>query len=163
MKRNPIPKIYEKLSAKEQAQLAFGHLLNGNETETESVIDSVAYKTYRCKDLDFVDHFESYKTMAFLWSIEYWQTYAMRLEAMLHSLAFLRQKDWENSDAEADRAVYLASCLSSLDHALTSVCDDHGLDHLAVRDMACAKPMSKIAPDEGYQRVAGQQLQDVIG
>ena len=70
MKSDPIAKMYNKLTIKQQAALAFNHLMSGNQVETERVIDAVPMKVYRCKDLEFQDQFESYKMMALYWSLE---------------------------------------------------------------------------------------------
>jgi hypothetical protein len=162
MKRDPIAKMYDKLTTKQQAALAFNHLMTGNQIETERVISAVPMKSYRCKDLDFQDQFESYRVMALLWAVEYWQLYAQQLEALVRLNLHTRRKDWIKADQAHEQFEYIGSCLSAIDRALQSVCEAQGLDSAAVRLMAGCRPLAATAPNEGHQTILTQQLEGIV-
>jgi hypothetical protein len=162
MKRDPIAKMYDKLTTKQQAALAFNHLMSGNQDETEKVTSAVPMRAYRCKDLDFQDRFESYKTMALLWSLEYWQLYAQRLEALVRLNLYMRRRDWIKADQAHEQLEHLGACLSAIDRALQSVCEAQGLDAGAVRLMAGCRPSMAFAPDLAYESEVREQLGRVI-
>ena len=162
MKRDPIAKMYDKLTTKQQAALAFNHLMTGNQIETERVISAVPMKSYRCKDLDFQDQFESYRVMALLWSVEYWQLYAQQLEALVRLNLHTRHKDWIKADQAHEQLEHIGSYLSAIDRALQSVCEAQGLDPEAVRLMAGCRPSMAFAPDLAYESEVREQLDRVI-
>ena len=162
MKRDPIAKMYDKLTTKQQAALAFNHLMAGNQSETERVISAVPMRSYRCKDLDFQDQFESYRVMALLWTVEYWQLYAQQLEALVRLNLNTRRKDWIKADQAHEQLEHIGSCLSAIDRALQSVCEAQGLDSAAVRLMAGCKPSMAFAPDLAYESEVREQLERVI-
>ena len=151
MKRDPISKMYDKLTIKEQAALAFNHLMSGNQVETERVIDAVPMRAYRCKDLEFQDQFESYKMMALLWSLEYWQLYAQKLEAQIRLNRHARRKDWIKADQAHEQIVHLGSCISAVDRALEAICEAQGLDGGAVRLMAGCRKLAAFTPDVEHE------------
>jgi hypothetical protein len=151
MKRDPIAKMYDKLTTKQQAALAFNHLLSGSENETEKVISAVPMRAYRCKDLDFQEQFESYKMMALLWSIEYWQLYAQQLEALVRLNLYTRRRDWIKADQAHEQLEHLGACLSAVDRALQGVCEAQGLDAGAVRLMAGCRSAANMPPDDEYE------------
>ena len=163
MKKDPVRKMYASLSPHDLARVAFGHLMAGNESEVEKVIDSVPYKNYRCKDLEFQDQFEAYKTMAFLWAIEYWQVYAMHLESIIKGMPF----DDEKMKMKCDLGIIKkklseSQILSALDRVLESICDAQGIDHLVVREMAGAKLKSAAEADEDYAKMLRLELEKII-
>ena len=151
MKRDPIAKMYDKLTTKQQAALAFNHLMTGNQIETERVISAVPMKSYRCKDLDFQDQFESYRVMALLWAVEYWQLYAQQLEALVRLNLHTRRKDWIKADLAHEQHEHIGSCLSAIDRALQGVCEAQGLDSASVRLMAGCRPLVATAPNQAYE------------
>ena len=162
MKRDPIAKMYDKLTTKQQAALAFNHLMTGNQIETERVISAVPMKSYRCKDLDFQDQFESYRVMALLWAVEYWQLYAQQLEALVRLNLYTRRKDWVKADQAHEQLKHIGSYLSAIDRALQSVCEAQGLDSEAVKLMAGCRPSMAFAPDLAYESEVREQLDRVI-
>jgi hypothetical protein len=162
MKRDPIAKMYDKLTTKQQAALAFNHLMTGNQIETERVISAVPIKSYRCKDSDFQDQFESYRVMALLWSVEYWQLYAQQLETLVRLNLYTRRKDWIKADQAHEQLEHVGSCLSAIDRALKSVCEAQGLDSAAVRLMAGCRPSTVFAPDLAYESEVREQLKTVV-
>ena len=162
MKRDPIAKMYDKLTTKQQAALAFNHLMTGNQIETERVISAVQMKSYRCKDLDFQDQFESYRVMALLWAVEYWQLYAQQLEALVRLNLYTRRKDWIKADLAHEQLEHVGSYLSAIDRALQSVCEAQGLDSEAVKLMAGCRPSMAFAPDLAYESEVREQLDRVI-
>jgi hypothetical protein len=162
MKRDPITKMYDKLTPKQQAALAFNHLLTGNEAETDKVVGAVRYKNYSCKDADFEEPFDSYRAMVLVWTIEYWQLYAQQLEALVRLNSYTRRKDWPRADQAHEQLEHLASCLSAIDRALRSVCEVQGIDANAVRVMAGCRSVSATAPDLAYESEVRGQLEGVI-
>ena len=162
MKRDPIAKMYDKLTTTQQAALAFNHLITGNQIETERVISAVQIKSYRCKDLDFQDQFESYRVMALLWALEYWQLYAQQLEALVRLNLHTRRKDWIKADQAHEQLEHIGSYLSAIDRALQSVCEAQGVDARAVRLMAGYRPSMEFAPDQAYEAEISEQLQSMV-
>lgn len=162
MKRDPIAKMYDKLTPKQQAALAFNHLLTGNEAETDKVVDAVRYKNYSCKDSDFEEPFDSYRTMVLVWTIEYWQLYAQQLEALVRLNLHTRRKDWIRADQTHEQLERLGSCLSAIDCALRSVCDAQGIDADAVRVMAGCRAFVPTAPDAEHEAGARKQLEAIV-
>lgn len=162
MKRDPIAKMYDKLSIKQQAALAFNHLISGNQDETERVIESVPMQNYRCRDLDFQDQFEGYRTMALMWSLEYWQLYAQQLEALVRLNLYTRRRDWVNADQAHEQLEHLGACLSAIDRALQGVCEGQGLDSGAIRLIAGCRSFASTAPDLTYQSVMQEKLTETV-
>lgn len=162
MKRDPIIKMYNNLTPKQQATLAFNHLLNGNEAETDKIINAVAYKNYRCKDLEFQDQFESYRTMVQLWSLEYWQLYAQQLEALVRLNIYIRRKDWIKADQVHEELEHIGSCLSATVRALQSVCEAQGIDADTVKNFAECKSTLLFSPDEEYRSIISNQLEVIV-
>jgi hypothetical protein len=163
MKRDSIVKMYCKLTTQQQAVLAFNNLMAGNQIETERVIDAVPMQNYRCKDLEFQDQFESYKTMALLWSLEYWQLYAQQLEALVRLNRHTHRKDWIKADLAHEQLEHLGSCLSAIDRALGAICEAQGLDAKLVRLMAGCRPLASIAPDDSYTDQMTEKLNTLLG
>ena len=163
MKQDPVRKMYANLSPHDLARVAFGHLMAGNESEVQKVIDCVPYKNYRCKDLEFQDKFEAYKTMAFLWAIEYWQVYAMHLESIIDGMSADGEKGKVFSDSgRIKQQIASSTSLSSLDRALESVCRTEGIDHMGVREMAGIRSQSMGAVDGGYERALISDLGAIV-
>ena len=162
MKRDPIAKMYDKLTTKQQAALAFNQLISGNQVETERVIDAVPIRTYRCKDLDFQDQFEGYKMMALLWALEYWQLYAQRMEALVRLNLYIRRRDWIKADLAHEQLEHLGSCLSAIDRALEVICEARCLDAGAIREMAGCKPTRAITPNKEYTESMTEKLREML-
>ena len=162
MKRDPIAKMYDKLTTKQQAALAFNHLMTGNQIETERVISAVPIKSYRCKDLDFQDQFESYRVMALLWSVEYWQLYAQQLEALVRLNLHTRRKDWIKADQAHEQLEHIGSYLSAIDRALQSVCEAQGLDAGAVKLMTGCRQLAATAPDAAHEAEVQEHLNGIV-
>ncbi len=162
MKRDPIAKMYDKLTTKQQAALAFNHLISGNQIETERVIDAVPMQNYRCKDLEFQDQFESYKTMALLWSLEYWQLYAQQMEALVQLNVHTRHRDWIKADQAHEQLVHIGSCLSAIDRALQGVCEAQGLDAEAIREMAGCKTNRATIPNDEHTVLMTEKLREML-
>jgi hypothetical protein len=162
MKRDPIAKMYGKLTTQQQAALAFNNLIAGNQIETERVIDAVPMQNYLCKDLDFQYQFEGYKMMALLWALEYWQLYAQQLEALIRLNRHTRRKDWIKADLAHEQLKHIGSCLSAIDRALQGVCEAQGLDVGAVRLMAGCRQLTANAPDVGHEAEVREQLNGIV-
>ncbi len=162
MKRDPIAKMYDKLTTQQQAALAFNHLISGNQVETERVIDAVPMRAYRCRDLDFQDQFEAYKTMALLWSIEHWQLYAQQLEALVRLNRNTRRKEWIKADLAHEQLEHIGSCLSAIDRALEAICEAQGLDARGVRLMAGCKKLAAFAPNVEHEAEVREELEEIV-
>ena len=154
--------MYDKLTIKQQAALAFNHLMAGNQSETERVIDAVPMRSYRCKDLEFQDQFESYKMVALLWSLEYWQLYAQQMEAQVRVNVHTRRRDWLKADEAHEEFLHFGACLSAIDRALQGVCEAQGINFEAVRLMAGCRSIADTASDERHQASIIQNLEGVL-
>jgi len=162
MKRDPIAKMYDKLTPKQQAALAFNHLLTGNEAETDKVVGAVRYKNYSCKDADFEEPFDSYRTMVLVWVIEYWQLYAQQLEALVRLNLHTRRKDWIKADQAHEQLERQSRCLSAINRALQGVCEARGIDAAAVRVMAGCRPFASAASDVEHEAEFREQLERIV-
>lgn len=162
MKRDPIAKMFDKLTTQQQAALAFNHLISGNQVETERVIGAVPMGAYQCKDLEFQDQFESYKMMALLWSVEHWQLYAQQLEALVRLNLYTRRKDWFKADQAHEQLERVAACLSAIDCALQGVCEAQGLDAEAIREMAGCKTNRATIPNDEHTVLMTEKLREML-
>lgn len=162
MKRDPITKMYDKLTPKQQAALAFNHLLTGNEAETDKVVGAVRYKNYNCKDADFEEPFDSYRTMVLVWTIEYWQIYAQKLEALVRLNSHTRRKEWLKADHAHEQLDQLDSYLSAIDRSLQAVCEIQGINADAVRAMAGCRSFVPAAPDAEHEAEVRERLTDIV-
>lgn len=153
MNQNRVTKMYDGLTNKERAALAFHYLTDANELELKRVEASVPVKLYRCPDLDYLDWLDSFFNMAALWAIEHWQMYSRSLTALVALHINCDNLEKEKSIIEV-HAIW-ESRLLALDCALLVVCDEHGIDPNRVRRLAGTKafsPMSaRTKPDADYQ------------
>lgn len=165
MKESRINKMYEKLTNKERAVLAFRYLSDANELELKRVEGSVPIKTYDCPDVEYQFWFDGFFNMAALWSIEHWKVYSRSLTALVALHLMDNQLDKVKSMLDA-HAIW-ESRLLALDCALLSVCEEHGIDPDAVRRLAGTEvfsPMSAdLKPDAEYQVAMRANMARLLG
>jgi hypothetical protein len=137
MIKDPISKLYKHMSSKELALLAFANLANRDELEQARIIDAVPRHTYSCLDATFSEYLDRVFNMACCWSIQYWQCQARLMAANGCLLAHLKDKDdiqqWALDDEIRD---HHARRLAAVEVALVELCQEHGIDIEAVKQIA---------------------------
>ena len=155
MKQCRITKLYEGLSNKELAALSFHYMAAANELEIERVSAAVPVKTYDCRDVEYQQWVNSFYSVATYWSIEYWKLQAGKLAAIVSLHITLGRGETEKVETIIEVHEGWESRLLALDRALLLVCDEHGIDPKAVRQIAGAEefhPISTaIVPNNDYQ------------
>ncbi len=173
MKQDRIAKLYEGLTNKERAALAFRYMTDTNELELERVASAVPMKIYKCRDMEYQGWLNGFADMAALWAIEHWQTYSRMLAALvaLHLTIACKKLDHKELDKDEIQAMMDAhkkweSHLLALDRALLAICEEHGIDPDAVRRMAGADPFDPVyalEPDAEYQSTMQANLSRLLG
>lgn len=166
MKRDRIAKLYEGLTNKERAVLAFHYMTDINELELERVAAAVPMKTYECSDMEYRQWLNSLADMAALWAIEHWKTYSSKLAALGALHLMIARNELDEVQAMMDAHEKWESHLLALDCALLAICEEHGVDPAAVRRMAGANPfdpVSALEPDAEYQATMQTNLSRLLG
>ena len=76
MRKAPIATLYQGLTNKERAALAFCYLTETNELELDRLVAAVPLKAYVCPDAEYQAWFDRIFNMASLWAIEHWKAQA---------------------------------------------------------------------------------------
>ncbi len=166
MKQDRIAKLYEGLTNKERAALAFRYLTEANALEVERVAAAVPLKVYKCRDMEFRRWLDAFTDMAALWSIEHWQTYSRKLAAQVELHVMFANKEKGKVRVMIEAHEKWESHLLALDRALLAICQEHGIDPDAVRRMAGADPfdpMYALEPDAEYQATMQANLSRLLG
>ena len=166
MKQDRIAKLYEGLTNKERAALAFHYMTDTNELELERVAAAVPMKLYECPDMEYQRWLNGFADMAALWAIEHWQTYSRRLAALGALHLMIARKELGKVQAMMDAHEKWESHLLALDRALLTICEEHGIDPDAVRRMAGADPFDPVyalEPDAEYQATMQANLSRLLG
>ena len=134
MKKDRIAKVYDGLTNKERAALAFRYLSYKNWLECERVESSVPWYGYTCIDFQYQQWRNRFLHMACYWAIEHWRLRARQWAALalFHLLVQRRERD-QAHEAMAQHKQFEARLLA-LDLALEATCKEHGLDIEAVRE-----------------------------
>lgn len=149
-----IAKLYEGLTNKERAALAFRYLIDTNELELERVSAAVPMKTYKCPDMEYRLWLGSFFDMAAMWAIEHWQTVSRMLNALVTLHVMIACKELDKVPPMLDAVEKWESNLLALDRALLAICEEHGIDPDAVRRLAGAvpfEPVRALEPNAEYQ------------
>src|SRR5574338_509983 len=165
MKQDRIAKLYERLTNKERAALAFRYMTDINELELERVAAAVPMKTYQCPDMEYQRWLDGFACMAALWAIEHWQTFSRKLAALGAMHIMIARKEPEKAQAMIEAHEKWESRLLALDRALLAICEEHGLDPDAVRRMAGADPFTPLyalEPDAEYQETMQASLSRLL-
>lgn len=166
MKQDRIAKLYEGLTNKERAALAFRYMTDTNELELERVAAAVPMKTYECPDMEYQRWLNGFGDMAALWAIEHWQTYSRKLAALWALHLMIARKELDKVQAMMEAHEKWESHLLALDRALVAICEEHGIDPDAVRRMAGADPFDPLyalEPDVEYQATMQANLSRLLG
>lgn len=166
MKQDRIAKLYEGLTNKERAALAFRHMTAVNELELERVAAAVPTKTYECPDMEYQRWLNGFADMAAMWAIEHWKTYSRKLAALGALHLMIARKELDKVQAMMDAHEKWESHLLALDRALLAICEEHGIDPDAVRRMAGADPFEPVyalEPDAEYQATMQANLSRLLG
>jgi hypothetical protein len=160
MKQDRITKLYEGLTAKEQATLAFNCITSANTTEAERIAAAVPMRSYRMLDADYLRWIRGFTNMASCWGVLYWRTLAGEQAARLLVLS------GSVGDAQKwmDGCTTLQKQLAGLEGALLAVCSVHGIDPNTVRRLAGdAEPMdSEVEADSDYQAETEGWLNELL-
>lgn len=138
MHNKRLERLYQELSPKETATLAFSHLARGNRAEADRIRDLVPMKVFRLIDPEHVDHFERLRRATLYYGMERW-----RYEAHCYAASGFVIHCYRSQDTEVEEQVLTCfeawqvweTRLASLDAALESVCSKHGMDVADVRRM----------------------------
>lgn len=105
MRKNDVTKLYEKMTVKERAKMAFESLCYGDTESAKKIAISVPRYTYRMADYEFKNPLDGYFQVAHIWSSEYWKSYAkmvaiIGLQASKLSQNVDYQDDIENEELD---------------------------------------------------------------
>jgi hypothetical protein len=166
MKTDRVTKMYDKLTNKERAVLAFRYMLDMNETEIERIEATVPHHTYRGMDLEYQSWRHVLVSLAFMWAIEYWQFYVRKVAAIAAALRIAGRGEPEEEEARFDMVAHWSARLVALDRALDAVCEEHGFDAECIRKLAGAGTLppllDDIASDEDFQAEVTAQFSDFV-
>jgi hypothetical protein len=118
-----------------------------DELEIERVKSAVSWKSYDCIDFDYREWVDGFIHMASYWAIQHWQLCSRQMGtlALLH-LLLKREKEDQAEEAMIQLKLF-ESRLLALDRALEAVCEEHGLDIQAARNLAGTQPFDPMLPD----------------
>jgi hypothetical protein len=136
MPKDRLENLYEHLTSREKATLAFTHLSALNAGEADRVRATVPMKVYRTLDEDHVNWVSALQGFAMLWALIHWQEFAGTLAALGRMTFFLDRGDDDRAAESFDAWVRGESRLLALNIALESACAEHGIDPEAVRRIA---------------------------
>lgn len=162
-----IDRLYESLSNRERAVLAFRYLVNLNEGELERVRQSVPRKVYECSDEEFTGLFDSLYHMSCWFAVERSRIFGSVLSVLfdLHNC--------EDSSRSLGAVFHaLDRSLASLDAGLLVVCKRYNIDPDPVQRMSATDLSVRLFtgtnPDPEYQAAVEEclgrflELQDPI-
>jgi len=166
MKQDRIANLYEGLTNKELAALAFRYMTDTNELELKRVVAAVPIKAYECSDIEYQQWFNRFADMAAFWAIEYWRNYSQFLAALWVLHLMIARKEWDEVQAMIDAPEKWESHLLALDRALLVICEEHRIDPDAVRRMAGTDPFNPVyalEPNAEYQATMQANLSMLLG
>ncbi len=126
MKQNVVTKIYEKMTPKERAKMAFEALCIGDTETAAEITKTVPRYTYNSVDTDYRGDLQHYFDVASMWSIEYWRSYCKMLAAIsIQSTTKDTEKD--QLDSAIDLELFWEGRLIALGLVLQAIEKSHGL------------------------------------
>ena len=125
-------KLYNGLSNKQKAVLAFQHITQLNTDEVPIISGSVERKHYSQRDKEYTDWIETFYSVASLWSITYWQQKYQEATC----LVLVAEQD---TDQAISRYREVEARITALHYALQEFCNTHGLDAQSVYKFAGAE------------------------
>lgn len=127
-----LGKVYEGLSSREKANLAFGCVARLDKAEADRIDATLEWKTYRSLDLEFLNRVHRLGDFAFLWAVHYWR----RKCATIAALGLVARAWAKGDDASTEEAIGMLEDaegrLLALRAILDELCQAHGVDKQAV-------------------------------
>jgi hypothetical protein len=162
MAKDRITKLYEGLTAREKAAVAFSSLARLDQAEADRIEATVERKTYRMLDAAYSDRLEHLMVMVLLWGLRHWHEFAKFSSALgLMKLARDGGK-YELADEACETFLGAHARLLALDEILNTICDANGLDVESVRMLAeVGGPhfaIGDLTPDASYVEEFGELL-----
>lgn len=164
--KKDFAKLYDGLTDKEKASLAFGYLTETNALELERVGAAVSRKTYSCHNMEYWSWFDGFFHMAALWSLQRWKNYAHMLEAYILTENAVRDEEYDKLKSRIDETLFWSSRLLALDKIIDGICEEHGFDAAAVRKLAGADTFTPFfgdtTPDAKYLKEMTEALSAML-
>jgi hypothetical protein len=133
-----IAKLYEGLTLKERAILAFSYLSELNSQEADRILATVPRKLYRMVDADHIRWVEGLRRMAMMFGMEHWRFQAKAFAASSFLMHMYNKPDVSEEEDERIGICFKAwgvweTRLLTMDAALEAVCSKHNVNAAAVR------------------------------
>ncbi|MHB8622072.1 MAG: hypothetical protein ACYC9J_00440 [Sulfuricaulis sp.] len=142
-----IENMYDRLTPRELAAIAFHYYATPGDTERElqQIYDAVPRRDYSGLDLEFKNWDIAFIGFATTWSLLYWQVRCRDMALMGYWLGVQAQKDKTHVIPLIDYALWeIAGQLLALDRVLEDICAEHGIDPADVRWIADTEPYKPI-------------------
>jgi hypothetical protein len=158
--------MYEALTMKECAALAFRYMVELNDLELERIEDTVPLVNYRLRNLEYLNWHDRFCGLAHWWTVNHWQLQWAVMAATVACLSARRKHDYQQADQYHARLEQAEWRLIALDCALDAICREHGLAAEAVRSLASTQPYSPLhgitGPDSAFQEWAQGSLRSLL-
>lgn len=159
MRVNRITELYEGLSSRELALMAFNRLGEMDPAEINRIADVVPRRTYTGMDSDFREWAQRLTDVAAVWGFTYWR---LRCQCLACLVAMYAPSGL--AEEASARAAALERKLIAHDNVLVEICEAHGIDPDAVRRYSDAKPYEPLLeadvlePDADYAATLRSEL-----
>lgn len=138
-----VEDLYERLSPRELAAMAFHYCAvpGHTERELEQIENAVPRRDYRGPDIAYKSAFTAFSSFATVWALSHWQ-HRHRHAAVMGWLLAVRNKkgDARIVQQAVDMLWEVEGQLLAMDHALEDLCEAHGIDPADVRRIASTEP-----------------------
>lgn len=123
MKESRTTKLYNGLSGRELAAVAFFHTAEQNQIEIDRLLSVVPRRNYSCLDAAFTEYSDHFASVVIFWGSEYWRKLFMHTAALLETYHTDGEqlKIWERIDTTA-------AALDTWHAVLSAWCERHNLD-----------------------------------
>ena len=133
-----IARLYEGLTLKERAVLAFSHLTELNVQEVDRILATVPRKVYRMLDDEHTRWADGLRSMALFFGMEHWRFQTRSLAASGFLMHMYNKPDVSEEEDERVGVCFDAwgvweTRLMTMDVALEAVCAKHKVDAAAIR------------------------------
>lgn len=136
MRSKDIQKLYEGLTAEENATLAFSAMLASDSETVADIARSVPRHHYHATDIKFTGRIQGYFRACGLWAIDYWRSYAKMLGAI--GLTIDKGATKEDITRAEELELFWERRLIALGLALQTLDDERLIDKAAVMAYAGA-------------------------
>lgn len=167
MNLNRIARLYDALTNRERAALAFDSLVEGNEEELENIKASIPRQTITGPVLEYSKWFDAFWNVSSYVAIEYWRIKALTHQAFCGYYILSRRDEFEKSEIKFEEFISGHRSVLALNNALDLVCTKYGLNPEAVRKFvgmdANEKSLhGKLEADEEIVGIFRKKLSGVI-